>query len=87
MSLSNSNKRNKRPTLQDLTAPSKACYFCINNTTDVDYKNVELLRRFTSSYGKIMPRRKSAICASHQRQLSEAIKRARFMALLPYLTR
>jgi len=65
----------------------KVCYFCVNNMQEIDYKNTEMLRRFTSSYGKIVPRRKSGVCAWHQRKLARAIKRSRFMALLPFTTR
>jgi small subunit ribosomal protein S18 len=61
------------------------CYFCANNLSGVDYKETGILQRFTSSYGKIVPRRKSGVCAWHQRAMAEAIKRARFMALLPYV--
>lgn len=74
---------NKKPILEK----NKACYFCVHNIKEIDYKHAESIRRFTSSYGKILPRRKSGICAIHQRKLSQAIKRARFMALLPYTTR
>lgn len=65
----------------------KHCYFTVNGYKEIDYKDVELLRRYTSSYGKIVPRRKSGISAKFQRKLSTAIKRARFMALLPYVNR
>ncbi len=61
------------------------CHFCKNGIEAIDYKDVNLLRKFTSSYGKIYPRRKSAVCAAHQRELAEAIKRCRTMALLPFL--
>jgi len=63
------------------------CYFCLNNLKEIDYKNHQLLYRYTSSYAKIVPRRKSGICTKHQRKLAEAIKRARFMALLPYVAK
>ncbi len=63
----------------------KKCYFCINDYQDIDYKDAQLLRRFTSSYGKIVPRRRSGVCAKHQRKLATAIKRARIMALLPFV--
>ncbi len=65
----------------------KHCYFTVNGYKEIDYKDVELLRRYTSSYGKIVPRRKSGISAKFQRKLATAIKRARFMALLPYVNR
>jgi len=68
-------------------AKAKACYYCVNSIKDLDYKNAILLRRFTSSYGKISPKRKSGVCSKHQRKLALAIKRARFMALLPYVAK
>jgi len=60
------------------------CHFCINSTKEIDYKNIQLLQRFLSSYGKIVPRKRSGVCAKHQRKLATAIKRGRFMALLPF---
>jgi small subunit ribosomal protein S18 len=63
------------------------CGFCIHGVMAVDYKDSNALRRYTSSYGKIVPRRKSGVCSKHQRMISEAIKRARTMALLPYVVR
>jgi len=66
---------------------SKVCYFCAQNIKDIDYKNAELLRHFISAQAKIMPRKRSHLCAKHQRHLAMAIKRARFMALLPFSAR
>lgn len=66
-------------------ARERFCYFCANNLSGIDYREGAILQRFTSSYGKIVPRRKSGVCAWHQRAVAEAIKRARFMALLPYV--
>lgn len=63
----------------------KACYFCVNNLSDADYKDVQVLQKFISSYGKIAPRRRSGLCAKHQRKAAQAIKRARIMALLPFV--
>jgi len=63
------------------------CVFCIHNVKAIDYKNVNGLRRFLSSYGKIVPRRRSGVCAKHQRMLAQAIKRARHMALIPFLVK
>jgi len=63
----------------------KQCYFCLNNIKEIDYKDTELLRRFLSSYHKILPRRKKGTCATHQRKLARAIKRAKIMALLPFV--
>ncbi|PIT90455.1 MAG: 30S ribosomal protein S18 [Candidatus Komeilibacteria bacterium CG10_big_fil_rev_8_21_14_0_10_41_13] len=68
-------------------AKEKYCYFCINGLREIDYKNWQQLQRFTSSYGKIVPRRRSGVCLKHQRKLSQAIKRARFLALLPFTSR
>ena len=65
----------------------KGCFFCTNQEQKVDYKDPQLLRRFLSSYAKIRPRRKTGVCARHQRKLTEAIKRARVMALLPFMKR
>lgn len=62
----------------------KFCFYCVEKTEKVDYKEVEKIRKYTSERGKIVPRRISGNCAKHQRQLTEAIKRARFMALLPF---
>lgn len=61
------------------------CFFCSQNLKNVDYKEVELLRRFVSSQAKIIDPRHTGICAKHQRMLATAIKRARFMGLLPYV--
>jgi len=63
------------------------CYFCAQNVKEVDYKNADTLRHFISAQAKIMPRKRSHLCAKHQRRLAMAIKRARFMALLPFSTR
>jgi len=63
------------------------CYFCAQNVKEVDYKNADTLRHFISAQAKIMPRKRSHLCAKHQRHLAIAIKRARFMALLPFSTR
>lgn len=63
---------------------NKYCYFCVNNISHIDYKNWQQLQKFTSSYNKIVPKRRSGVCSKHQRKLATAIKRARFMALLPF---
>ncbi|MGC9002642.1 MAG: 30S ribosomal protein S18 [Dictyoglomus sp.] len=65
----------------------KYCIFCSEKIDYIDYKNVERLKRFMTEKGKIIPRRISGNCARHQRQLSTAIKRARYMALLPYVVK
>ncbi len=61
------------------------CFFCSQNLNDIDYKEVDLLRRFVSSQAKVIDPKHTGICAKHQRKLAQAIKRARFMALLPYV--
>ncbi len=64
----------------------KDCYFCVNGLNEVDYKDIDLLRRFISPYtAKIFPRKKTGVCSKHQRHLADAIKRARFVALLPFV--
>lgn len=64
----------------------KVCYFTANNITYIDYKDVDLLKKFISERGKILPRRVTGTSAKYQRQLTTAIKRARQIALLPYVT-
>ncbi len=63
----------------------KVCSFCVDKVEHVDYKDTAKLRRYTSERGKILPRRTTGTCAAHQRQLTVAIKRARHIALLPYV--
>ena len=58
--------------------------FCTEKMTEIDYKDTARLRKFISENAKILPRRVSGTCAKHQRDLNTAIKRARYMALLPY---
>ncbi|NQT80547.1 MAG: 30S ribosomal protein S18 [Candidatus Aminicenantes bacterium] len=63
----------------------KFCRFCQKNIKEVDYKNVDILKKYVLERGKISPRRITGTCAFHQRRLSTAIKRARLLALLPYV--
>ncbi|HDZ10763.1 MAG TPA: 30S ribosomal protein S18 [Bacteroidetes bacterium] len=63
----------------------RICRFCENNIEYIDYKEEKLLQRFTTEQGKIIPRRISGTCAHHQRQLVRAIKRARHLALIPFV--
>ena len=63
----------------------KVCSFCVDKVTVIDYKDTAKLRRYLSERGKILPRRTTGTCAKHQRQLTIAIKRARHIALLPYI--
>jgi len=65
----------------------KQCFFCSQNVADIDYKETDLLNRFTSSQAKIIDPIHTGTCAKHQRRLARAVKRARFMALLPYVRR
>ena len=62
----------------------KFCKLCFEKVTVVDYKDDRKLQRFLTDHGKIVPRRISGTCAHHQSQVTQAIKRARFLALLPY---
>ena len=64
----------------------KVCAFCVDKVEQIDYKDAAKLRRFISERAKILPRRTTGTCAMHQRQLTEAIKRARQIALLPYVS-
>ena len=64
----------------------KVCLFCADKVEFIDYKDVAKLRKFISERAKILPRRVSGTCAQHQRELTTAIKRARQMALLPYVS-
>jgi len=63
----------------------KVCYFTANGITHIDYKDVDLLKKFISERGKILPRRVTGTSAKYQRMLTKAIKRARQVALLPYV--
>ena len=62
----------------------KICNFCADKTESIDFKDTLKLRKYISERAKILPRRMTGTCAMHQRQLTEAIKRARHIALLPY---
>ena len=62
----------------------KVCAFCVDKQNIIDYKDGNKLRRYVTENGKILPRRQTGVCAIHQRELAQAIKRARIMALLPF---
>ena len=62
----------------------KVCAFCLDKTRAIDYKDVGMLRRYLTDRGKIKSRRKTGTCAKHQRRLATAVKRARYLALLPF---
>ena len=64
----------------------KVCAFCVDKVEQIDYKDAQKLKRYLSERSKILPRRTTGTCAMHQRQLTDAIKRARHVALLPYVT-
>ncbi len=63
----------------------KFCQFCADKAEGIDYKDVEKLRKFITERGKILPRRVTGTCAIHQRDITTAVKRARIVALLPYV--
>ena len=63
----------------------KSCSFCTDKVEYIDYKDVAKLRKYLTESGKILPRRMTGVCARHQRELAVAVKRARQMALIPYV--
>jgi small subunit ribosomal protein S18 len=63
----------------------KVCAFCVDRTESIDYKDIAKLRKYITERGKIVPRRVSGACSFHQREVTIAIKRARHVALLPYV--
>jgi small subunit ribosomal protein S18 len=80
--------KERRKRTSPSTAPSrrKSCFFCKDGIEEVDYKNYNQLRRYVSEKGKIRNRRVTGACRRHQRQVAVAVKRAREMALLPYVS-
>ncbi len=66
---------------------NKQCYFSENNIRHIDYKDTEILKKFLNPHGRMLSRKKSGVSARSQRQLSNAVKRARFLGLLPYIAR
>ena len=64
----------------------KICAFCAEKVTEIDYKDVSRLRKFVSERSKILPRRMTGTCAKHQRELTLSVKRARQVALMPYVS-
>ena len=77
---------NDRDNRQQNRKRRKVCQFCVDKAHDIDYKEAAKLRRYLSERSKILPRRTTGVCAQHQRRLMVAIKRARQIALLPYVT-
>jgi small subunit ribosomal protein S18 len=76
----------KRPGQSSGPIRRMSCFFCKDKVDEIDYKNVNQLRRYISERGKIRSRRISGACRRHQRQVAVAVKRAREMALLPYVS-
>lgn len=62
----------------------KVCVFCVEKVDELDYKDVNKVKKFITEKGKILPRRMTGVCAKHQRMVATAVKRARVMALIPY---
>ena len=73
--------------MRNTNKKEKTCYFCTNNIDEIDYKDVDTLRRFVNFYMKILPRKRTGACSWHQRKLATAIKRARTMALMGFINR
>ena len=76
--------RPERPA-RDNRRRRKVCQFCVDKVAYIDFKDTAKLRKYTSDRGKILPRRMTGTCAKHQREVQVAIKRARTVALLPYI--
>jgi small subunit ribosomal protein S18 len=79
-----SGQARRRVVTGERAARPRVCSFCAEKKTFIDYKNPDILIPYISSHGKIYSRRRTGTCAKHQRHLARAIKRARFLALLPY---
>ncbi|MFH1175512.1 MAG: 30S ribosomal protein S18 [bacterium] len=69
------------------SSKGKVCFFCAEKINEIDYKDSDLLRRFSTAQSKIISSKKSGLCAKHQRKLAIAVKRARFMGVVPYTAR
>ncbi len=78
-------ERSERPS-RGRKGRRKVCSFCVDKIDTIDYKDVARLRRFVSERAKILPRRVTGTCARHQRELTVAIKRARQIALMPFVS-
>jgi|GEM_PF-6661688 len=75
----------RKPSLRPPMRTGVRCRLCRSKTATVDYKDLQLLQKLCTLQGKIMSRKRSGSCIKHQRQIQNAIKLARFMALLPYI--
>jgi len=81
------NLRSATGSILNLRQRKRFCYFCRENISNIDYKNVSLLEKFISDKGKIRPKRSTGNCVQHQRKIAMAIKRSRVIALIPYFKR
>lgn len=63
----------------------KHCYYCVNKPKEVDFRDIQILQRFLSHYARIVPHRRTGLCAKHQRKVAKAIKQARIMGLMPFI--
>ena len=79
-------ERTERPERGERGGRKKVCSFCVDRVEHIDYKDVVKLRKYISERAKIIPRRVTGTCAKHQRELTIAIKRARHLALLPFVS-
>ena len=79
-------RENSNRQFRPKTRRKKVCSFCTDKVTDIDYKDVSKLRKYLSERSKILPRRITGACAKHQRQVTAAIKRARHVALIAYVS-
>lgn len=82
-SMKNRGRNNNDSILQ----PKKQCLFCLEKERSADYKDPQTLRRFINQRAKIVQPKRTGACTKHQRQVASAVKRARFMALLPYISK
>lgn len=82
--MSEQTRRPRRPQQRRYFSRPRECQFCSDKSTKIDYKQIDVLRRYIMIGGKIRPRRQTGACAKHQREIAQAIKRARHIALLPF---
>jgi len=82
----NRDNREQRPNNMRMRKKRKVCAFCAEKLGDIDYKDIPRLKKFLSERSKILPRRITGNCAKHQRTLTTAVKRARYIALIPYIS-
>jgi len=80
-------KRVQRKPRAPKSTKKKVCFFCVENIKKIDYKDGEILRKFLTAQSKIVSPKRTGVCAKHQRQLANVIKRARYMAIVPYTSR